>query len=65
MGGDHTRLGCVCFDATAVGDVLWEPDATCPVVEDLQPRLMLMQTNDLASAERNAKALRKAIHEIG
>lgn len=38
---------------------------SCPIAEDLQPRLMLLQTNDLASAERNAKALRKAIEEIG
>jgi perosamine synthetase len=37
----------------------------CPVAEDLQPRLLQMQTNDIASAERNAHALRKAIQEIG
>jgi perosamine synthetase len=36
----------------------------CPVAEDLQPRLVQFQTNDLASAERNAKAVRKAIEEI-
>ena len=35
----------------------------CPVAEDLQPRLVQMQTNNLASAERNAKALRQAIEE--
>jgi perosamine synthetase len=37
----------------------------CPVAEDLQPRLMQFQTNNLTSAERNAEALRKAIREIG
>jgi perosamine synthetase len=36
----------------------------CPVAEDLQPRLVQFQTNDLASAERNANALRRAIEEI-
>lgn len=38
---------------------------TCPVAESLQPRLMQFQTNDLPSAERNAKALSLAIREIG
>ena len=37
----------------------------CPVAESLQPRLLQFQTNDLASAERNATALRAAIQEIG
>jgi perosamine synthetase len=37
----------------------------CPVAEDLQPRLMQFQTNNLASAEKNAGALRKAIRELG
>ena len=41
------------------------PDGTCPVAESLQPRLMQFQTNNLQSAERNAKALRNAIREIG
>jgi perosamine synthetase len=36
----------------------------CPVAEDLQPRLVQLQTNDLASAERNAKAVRKAIGDM-
>jgi perosamine synthetase len=35
----------------------------CPVAESLQPRILQMQTNDLASAERNARALRLAIQE--
>lgn len=35
----------------------------CPVAEFLQPRLLQLQTNDLASAERNATALRNAIAE--
>jgi hypothetical protein len=35
----------------------------CPVAESLQPRLLQMQTNDLESAERNARALRLAIQE--
>ena len=33
----------------------------CPVAESLQPRLLQFQTNNLASAERNAHALRAAI----
>lgn len=37
----------------------------CPVAEDLQPRLMQFQTNNLASAERNATALAAAIREVG
>lgn len=41
------------------------PDGACPVAESLQPRLMLFQTNNLASAARNAKALRRAITELG
>ena len=41
------------------------PDGTCPVAEDLQPRLMQFQTNNIASAEKNATALRRAIAEIG
>jgi perosamine synthetase len=36
----------------------------CPVAESLQPRLLQFQTNHLASAEKNAKALREAIGEI-
>jgi perosamine synthetase len=35
----------------------------CPVAESLQPRLLQFQTNDLASAERNARALARAIQE--
>jgi perosamine synthetase len=41
------------------------PDGTCPIAEDLQPRLVQFQTNDIESAKRNAHALRKAIQEIG
>lgn len=37
----------------------------CPVAEDLQPRLLQFQTNSLASAEKNANALRLAIKELG
>lgn len=40
-------------------------DGTCPVAEDLQPRLVQFQTNDLVSAQRNAEAVAKAIREIG
>lgn len=36
----------------------------CPIAESLQPRLLQFQTNDLASAERNAKALRLAIDQL-
>jgi len=37
----------------------------CPVAEDLQPRLVQFQTNDIRSAERNAEAIRRAIHDLG
>jgi perosamine synthetase len=37
----------------------------CPIAEGLQPLLMQFQTNNLASAEKNAGALRKAIRELG
>jgi perosamine synthetase len=40
------------------------PDGTCPVAESLQPNLLQMQTNDIASAERNAHALKLAIREL-
>lgn len=40
------------------------PDGTCPVAESLQPRLLQFQTNSLASAERNATALRHAIEAL-
>jgi perosamine synthetase len=39
------------------------PLGTCPVAENLQPRILQFQCNDLASAERNATALRRAIQE--
>lgn len=41
------------------------PDGTCRVAEDLQPRLVQLQTNNSATASRNATALRRAIHEVG
>lgn len=41
------------------------PDGICPVAEDLQPRLMQMQTNNIESARKNANALKAAIREIG
>lgn len=37
---------------------------TCPVAESLQPRLIQLQTNRIASAARNADALERAIKEI-
>lgn len=40
-------------------------DGTCPNAEELQPRLVQFQTNDIRSAEKNADAVRKAIKEIG
>jgi perosamine synthetase len=40
-------------------------DGCCPVAESLQPRLVQFQTNNLASAEKNAEAARHAIREIG
>lgn len=36
----------------------------CPIAESLQPRLLQFQTNDLASAEQNARALRRAIEDL-
>lgn len=41
------------------------PDGECPVAEDLQPRIMQFQTNRIEAAENNARALRRAIAEIG
>ena len=35
----------------------------CPVAESLQPRLLQFQTNNLVSAQRNARALAAAIQE--
>ena len=40
-------------------------DGCCPVAEDLQPRIVAGQTNDLVSAEINAHAWAKAIKEMG
>lgn len=40
------------------------PDGTCPKSESLQSRLVQFQTNDLASAEKNAEAVSRAIREI-
>jgi perosamine synthetase len=37
------------------------PNGTCPIAEDLQPRILQFQTNSLDSAARNADALRDAI----
>ena len=39
------------------------PVGTCPVAEDLQPRILAFQTNSPASAAVNAVALRRAIEE--
>jgi len=41
------------------------PDGSCPNAEELQPRLVQFQTNDIESAEKNAHAVMKAIGEIG
>ena len=38
---------------------------SCPVAEDLQPRLLQFQTNDLEAIAQNAVALDAAIREIG
>lgn len=41
------------------------PDGTCPVAEDLQPRLMQLQTNhDKPQAERAAEILRQALASV-
>jgi perosamine synthetase len=51
------------FDEPAFWD--FSPHAgDCPVAKSLQPRLLQFQTNNLESAERNSKALRRAIEEI-
>jgi perosamine synthetase len=39
-------------------------DGTCPVAEDLQPRIVQFQTNDNDAAVRNADAVAAAIKEI-
>lgn len=41
-----------------------KPEGGCPVAESLQPRIVQGQTNDLASAERNADAWHAAIQEL-
>ena len=50
------------FDEPAFRHLDPGPDA-CPVARSLQPRILQAQTNDLASAETNAVAWRKAIAE--
>jgi perosamine synthetase len=40
------------------------PDGTCPNAENLQPRLVMFQTNKVESAEKNAEAVSKAIRDI-
>ena len=41
------------------------PDGTCPVAEDLQPRLVQLQTNhDHSGSERAAEILSKAIRSL-
>lgn len=40
------------------------PMGTCPIAEDLQPRILAFQTNNFTSAERNARALRRAIMDL-
>jgi perosamine synthetase len=37
----------------------------CPTAEALQPRLLQFQTNHLASAKKNARALRRALAALG
>lgn len=39
-------------------------DGCCPVAEDLQPRIVAFQTNDVESAKRNAHAVDAAIYEL-
>ena len=36
----------------------------CPIAEDLQPRLLQFATNDRISADRNARALARAIEQL-
>ena len=40
------------------------PHDRCPVAEDLQPRLLQFQTNNIADAITNADALAAAIHDM-
>lgn len=47
-----------------LGDLRRIDGCICPVAESLQQRLLQFQTNDLASAERNATALRKAMEDL-
>jgi dTDP-4-amino-4,6-dideoxygalactose transaminase len=42
----------------------YAPSEGCPNAESLQPRLVQFQTNNLESAERNSRAVRKAIEYI-
>jgi hypothetical protein len=36
---------------------------TCPVAEELQPRLVQFQTNGLTDAKRNAAVLKRIVEE--
>lgn len=53
------------LEAEMLSERLYDDGSICPVAESIQPRLVQFQTNDLASAERNAKALRRCIEEVG
>lgn len=58
------RLRDVASDPRDVARVVPNERTSCPVAASLQPRLLQFQCNSLASAERNALALRRAIEEI-
>lgn len=51
------------LEAAALSERMLPGGSPCPIAESLQPRLLQFQTNDLASASRNAVALARAIAE--
>lgn len=56
-GHDSLRLD----DRELPGGPHWRRNGGCPVAESLQPRLIQFQTNTLAAAQQNARALGRAI----
>jgi perosamine synthetase len=63
QGGEHP-FGAwrLTYDESPFAE--YRPAWGCPNAQLVQPRLVQFQTNDLASAERNAKAVRKAIQSM-
>lgn len=63
-GQGQTWAGVDYTHGEGTGDEHHTVREVCPVAEDLQPRLVQFQTNDVQSAQRNADAVAKAIREL-